>query len=104
MYKATWIFGVIFFFVATAFRYRWLSLDQKKKLTIKRLFVIDSYVVGGESVLLICQLIGLSWLVLGIIFFNALSKPDVNAILNEIIWSAPVIVFSWLFVFLSKKK
>jgi hypothetical protein len=58
---------------------------------------MDESVSGSEVVLLASQLIGISWFVLGIAFIKIIppSSGMLSEVVNEIIWSGPVIFFAW---------
>lgn len=105
MFGEIWFLGISFFLVATAIRYWWLRLYFQRRFPLWRLFSVNSLVSGGEAIMLICQLIGLSWIVLGLIFTKVITESSniLGEILDEIIWSGPILLFSWLFASKIKK-
>jgi hypothetical protein len=96
MFKDIWYWALPYLALATIMRY--IIIRKMGKRNIVYVFSINFNVNGGEAATLMAQLIGITWVLLGLIFdkFIGIQKRLVENTLSQIVFYGPIVVWVWL--------
>ena len=97
MFGFTWLLGIFFLIIMTLLRHILLRNSAQEQKFI-RIFSLSSQVVGVEAVILMGQIIGVTWIILGIVLdkFLRVSDGPVKDFLELMVFYGPIVFFSWL--------
>lgn len=93
MFNDIWIWVLPYLFLVTILRY----ITIKKDFSLIRIFTYNSDLHGAEAATFMAQLIGITWLILGLIFNNLVIQDDLlKFIIEEALFYLPIIIWFWV--------
>lgn len=97
MFRNVWTLGILFFVISTILRYVLIrTIPHKNKLI--QLFLIDTKIFGVEAMMFMGQLVGITWIFLGIFFDKIFTIANINFrnIIDMMIFYGPFGLYGWI--------
>lgn len=97
MFGLSWILGIFFVVIMTIFRYI-LAKNSQRYHNLLQLFTWDSEVYGAEAASIMGQLVGITWLILGVLFDKVIKFPQNTSrdILEQVVFYGPFLLYGSL--------